>query len=73
MARDGTPFHAALRMQQAGSTKTDETARVAREEMNELTYHTPYRRRRRPFAAGASVAEACAAACSVDENDGNCQ
>ena len=61
-------------MQQAASAKTDETARVAREEMNELTYHSPYRRRRRPFAAGApSVIDACAAACKVDENEGNCQ
>ena len=57
--------------------KAAETVAVARrgeQRVDELTYHSPYRRRRRPFAAGASpVAEACAAACKVDEKEGNCQ
>ena len=55
--------------------KKRETAAAARrgeQRVDELTYHSPYRRRRRPFAAGASN-EACACACKVDENDGNCQ
>ena len=47
-------------------------ARRGEQRVDELTYHSPYRRRRRPFGAG-SVCAACAAACKVDENDGNCQ
>ena len=49
--------------------------RVARAtRIDEITYHTPYRRRRRPFEAGASpLCDACACACNVEENEGNCQ
>ena len=64
-----------IRMKQAGGAKNRENSRGrAPLRLDGITYHTPYRRRRRPFDAGASpLCDACAAACKVEENEGNCQ
>ena len=71
----GSSFNAALRMKQAGGAKNRENSRGrAPLRLDGITYHSPYRRRRRPFDAGASpLCDACAAACKVEENEGNCQ